>query len=109
MRIAVFSDIHGNWEALQKVLADLDRNRVDSLFCLGDCVGYGPEPAEVIREIRALKVPWVMGNHELGLVDPSYLDWFNKPTRISLRITRRLLSEESLALSPRTAPFPFGP
>ena len=96
MRLAIFSDIHGNWEALKTVLADMDRKRIDSRFCLGDCVGYGPEPEEVIREIRALKIPWVMGNHELGLVDPSTLDWFNKPTRTSLLITRRLLSEESL-------------
>ena len=105
MRLAVFSDIHGNWEAFQSVLADMDRNRIDSRFCLGDCVGYGPEPEEVIREIRALKIPWVMGNHELGLVDPSYLDWFNKPTRTSLRITRRLLSEESLNYFKGLRPF----
>ena len=96
MRLAVFSDIHGNLDALVQVLADMDRTRIDSRFCLGDCVGYGPEPEEVIREIRALKIPWVMGNHELGLVDPSYLDWFNKPTRTSLLITRRLLSKKSL-------------
>jgi predicted phosphodiesterase len=96
MRLAVFSDIHSNWDALKAVLADMERNRIDSRFCLGDCVGYGPEPEEVTREIRALNIPWVMGNHELGLVDPSYLDWFNKPTRTSLLITRRLLSEESL-------------
>jgi predicted phosphodiesterase len=105
MRLAVFSDVHGNWEALKKVLADMDRNRIDSLFCLGDCVGYGPEPEEVIREIRALKIPVLMGNHELGLVDPSYLSWFNKPTRISLRITRRLLSEESLNYFKGLRPF----
>jgi hypothetical protein len=94
--LAVFSDIQGNWDALQSVLADMDRNRIDSRFCLGDCVAYGPEPEEVVREIRALKRPWVMGNHELGLVDPSFSDWFNKPTRTSLLITRRLLSKESL-------------
>jgi len=96
MRLAIFSDIHGNWDALEKVLVDMDRNRIDSRVCLGDSVGYGPEPEEVIREIRRLEIPMVMGNHELGLVDPSTLDWFNKPTRTSLRITRRLLSKESL-------------
>jgi predicted phosphodiesterase len=96
LRLAVFSDIHGNWDALQSVLADMERNRIDSRFCLGDCLGYGPEPEQVVREIRTRKIPWVMGNHELGLVDPSYLDWFNKPTRTSLLITRRLLSEGSL-------------
>jgi predicted phosphodiesterase len=96
MRLAVFSDIHGNWDALVQVLADMDRNRIDSRFCLGDCVGYGPEPEEVVREIRALKIPWILGNHELGLVDPDTLGWFNHPTRTSLMITRRLLSKESL-------------
>lgn len=105
MRIAIFSDIHGNWEALQKVLADMDRNRIDTRFCLGDCVGYGPEPEEVIREIRTLQIPLVMGNHELGLVDRSYLNWFNKPTRTSLRITRRLLSKESLNYFKVLSPF----
>jgi predicted phosphodiesterase len=105
MRLAVFSDIHGNWDAFQSVLDDMDRNRIDSRFCLGDCVGYGPEPEEVVREIQALQIPWVMGNHELGLVDPSYLDWFNQPTRASLLITRRLLSEESLNYFKELRPF----
>jgi predicted phosphodiesterase len=103
--LAVFSDIQGNWDALQSVLADMDRNRIDSRFCLGDCVAYGPEPEEVVREIRALKRPWVMGNHELGLVDPSFSDWFNKPTRTSLLITRRLLSKESLNYFKELRPF----
>jgi predicted phosphodiesterase len=105
MRLAVFSDIHGNWDALKAVLADMDRNRINSQVCLGDGVGYGPEPEEVTREIRALEIPWVMGNHELGLVDPSTLDWFNKPTRTSLLITRRLLSEESLNYFKGLSPF----
>ena len=96
MRLAIFSDIHGNWEALQAVLADMDRNRIDSRFCLGDCVGYGPEPERVVREIRNREIPLILGNHELGLVDPSYLEWFNPPTRTSLRITRKLLSADSL-------------
>ena len=98
-------DIHGNWDALKAVLADMDRNRIDSRFCLGDCVGYGPEPEEVTREIRALHIPWVMGNHELGLIDPSFLDWFNNPTRTSLLVTRRLLSEDSRRYFKELPPF----
>ena len=105
MRLAIFSDIHGNWDALMKVWADMNRNGIDSRYCLGDSVGYGPEPEEVVREIRALKIPSVMGNHELGLVDSSYLDWFNNPTRTSLRITRRLLSNESLNYFKGLKPF----
>ena len=108
MRLAIFSDIHGNWDALEKVLVDMNRNRIDSRVCLGDSVGYGPEPEEVIREIRTLGIPMVMGNHELGLVDPGTLDWFNKPTRTSLRITRRLF-ERVPELSQRTKQLPVGP
>ena len=96
MRTAVIADIHGNLEAFQQVLKDIDRSSVDSVICLGDGVGYGPEPEEVVREIRSRGIPFIMGNHELGLVDPSYLEWFNPPTRTSLRITRKLLSDDSL-------------
>ena len=105
MRIAIFSDVHGNWEALKQVLADTDKKRIDSRVCLGDCVGYGPEPEEVIREIRERQIPWIMGNHELGLVDSSYLDWFNRSTRTSLLITRRLLSRDSLNFFKELKPF----
>lgn len=96
MRTAVISDIHGNLEALNQVLKDIARARVHSVICLGDCVGYGPEPEEVVQVIRDRGIPFILGNHELGLVDSSYLSWFNPPTRTSLRITRKLLSEESL-------------
>lgn len=96
MRTAVISDIHGNLEALNRVLKDIARARVDSVICLGDCVGYGPEPEEVVRIIRDREIPSILGNHELGLVDSGYLKWFNPPTRTSLRITRKLLSKESL-------------
>ena len=49
MRVAVLSDIHGNWRALEAVLDDLDRQGVDEILSLGDTIGYGPEPAEVVR------------------------------------------------------------
>ena len=48
MKIAVLSDIHGNHEALVKVLKDIDEQKPDHIFCLGDLVGYGPKPNEVI-------------------------------------------------------------
>ena len=47
MRIAVISDIHGNMEALQEVFDDIENSGVDSIICLGDMVGYGPEPEAV--------------------------------------------------------------
>lgn len=96
MRIAVLSDIHGNLEALEQVLADLDRQRSDSVICLGDNVGYGPDPEEVVKLIRGRRIPCVMGNHELGVIDAESLAWFNPSARKSLLITRELLSSQSL-------------
>ncbi len=67
MRIATISDIHGNLHALQTVLADVDRQNIDQLFCLGDLVGYGPHPNEVIELLRQRHVPTVMGNYDDGV------------------------------------------
>lgn len=105
MRLAVISDIHGNLEAFNQVLKDIAKAHIDSVICLGDCVGYGPEPEEVVREIRGRGIPFILGNHELGLVDPGYLDWFNPPTRASLRITRKLLSIDSINYLRTLKPF----
>ena len=96
MRLAVVSDIHGNLEAFKQVLLDIDRSKVDGVVCLGDCIGYGPEPDEVVSLIRRENIPSVMGNHELGLVNKSYLGWFNPPTQRSLLLTQELLSAATL-------------
>jgi predicted phosphodiesterase len=96
MKLAIISDIHGNLAALREVLADIDRSRIDAVVCLGDNVGYGPEPEEVVTLLRQRQVPTVMGNHELGIVDPAYFHWFNATARQSLVITRRLLSPDTL-------------
>jgi predicted phosphodiesterase len=104
MRLAVISDIHGNLEALQEVLADVDRCRADAVVCLGDSVGYGPAPEEVVSLIRGREIPCVVGNHKLGLLDCAFLDWFNPPTRRSLVLTRRLISGETLEYMRRLPP-----
>ena len=67
MRIAIFSDIHGNHEALVNVLNDIDEQKPDHAFCLGDLVGYGPRPNEVIETIFEAKIPTVMGNYDEGV------------------------------------------
>jgi predicted phosphodiesterase len=96
MRIGVISDIHGNHEALQAVLEDLDRHEIHSIFCLGDLIGYGPAPDAVTLAIRDREIETVMGNHELGTMDPSHMRWFNPPARESLKITAGMLSKASL-------------
>jgi putative phosphoesterase len=67
MRIAIFSDIHGNLQALDAVLADIAAQEPDAVYCLGDLVGYGANPNEVTERIRREGFPTVMGNYDDGV------------------------------------------
>lgn len=67
MSIAIFSDIHGNVPALEAVLADIHRQQVDAVYCLGDLVGYAPFPNEVTARIREQQIPTIMGNYDDGV------------------------------------------
>lgn len=66
MRIACFSDVHSNLLALEAVLEDIKGHSVDSVYCLGDVVGYAPFPNEVIELLRKENIPTVMGNYDQG-------------------------------------------
>jgi len=96
MQLAVISDIHGNMEAFSQVLNDIERSGIDAVICLGDNIGYGPEPDQVVSLIRDRNIPSVMGNHELAVVDKKYLAWFNSAARLSLEKTLELLSEKTI-------------
>ncbi len=70
MKRAIVSDIHSNLEAFQAVLADIDAQNVDEIYCLGDVVGYGPNPRECIELAMKCNV-CILGNHDQGaLFDP---------------------------------------
>lgn len=105
MRVAVISDIHGNLEAFEQVLIDIGRSNIDSTVCLGDNIGYGPEPEQVVSMIKAHNIPSVIGNHELALIEPSYLSLFNPLARRSLLKTMELLSEETIHFISGLEPF----
>ena len=62
MRIAVMGDIHANLPALRAVIDDVARIGADALYCVGDVVGRGPHPEEVVEELRRLEIPTVQGN-----------------------------------------------
>jgi putative phosphoesterase len=67
-RITVFGDIHGNLPALQALFADIQQRELDDhLYCLGDLVGYGVFPNEVVEAIREQNIPTIMGNYDLGV------------------------------------------
>ncbi|MFH7030626.1 MAG: metallophosphoesterase family protein [Heteroscytonema crispum UTEX LB 1556] len=69
MKIAVISCIHGNLEALDAVLLDIDKQKATKIFCLGDLVGYGPHPNAVVAKIRSLDIPTCAGCWDEDIVE----------------------------------------
>ncbi|MBI3793565.1 MAG: metallophosphoesterase family protein [Nitrospinae bacterium] len=93
MKVAIFSDVHSNLEALEAVFKDMKREEPDKKFFLGDLVGYGPNPNECVELIRENSDVVLAGNHDLaavGLTDHSY---FNPYARDSLLWTIELLTD----------------
>ena len=70
MRIAIISDIHGNLVALESVLSDLKTEHIDHVVCLGDIAADGPQPREVIAQLKALNSSVVMGNMDAWFLNP---------------------------------------
>ena len=66
-RLAFFSDVHGNTVALRAVLADIKAQAVDGVYCLGDLVGYGPDPNGVVELLRSEGIPCLLGNYDDGV------------------------------------------
>jgi predicted phosphodiesterase len=66
-RVALFSDVHANLVALDAVLADIASEAVAEVYCLGDLVGYGPDPSRVVELIRSLGIPTIQGNYDEGV------------------------------------------
>ncbi|MEL6525190.1 MAG: metallophosphoesterase family protein, partial [Chloroflexota bacterium] len=67
-RITIFSDIHGNLPALTAVFADMQERGLDNnWYCLGDLVGYGTSPNEIIDRVRERDIPTIMGNYDDGV------------------------------------------
>jgi predicted phosphodiesterase len=97
MKVAILSDIHGNLEALQAVAADINARGADRIICLGDNIGYGPDPEEVVRYIRNQGYESILGNHEFALFDRRARKWMNFQAEENNIVTQKLLSEESLA------------
>ena len=96
MRYAIFSDVHANRQAWEAVLADIAHQGADTLVCLGDVVGYGPKPLEVLTGVRAVTANFVLGNHDAaacGRLDPSI---FNERARVVIEWTREQLDNNAL-------------
>ena len=83
MRILVLSDIHANYTALMAVLEDA--GDVDETWCLGDVVGYGPDPNACVEELRERPMlTCLLGNHDVAAIGKIPLEMFNGDARLSL-------------------------
>ncbi len=95
-RILVLSDVHANLTALEAVLNDA--GPVDEVWCLGDVVGYGPDPNECIERLRELpSLTCLMGNHDFAAIGDLALETFNADARRSLLWQREQLTDENKA------------
>ena len=96
MRAIILSDIHANLTALEAVLAEA--GNFDAAWCLGDLVGYGPDPNECVERIRSLpNLQCTIGNHDAASLKQIDVDAFNPEARIAIHWTQDALSDSSRA------------
>ena len=87
--LAIISDIHGNLEALEAVLEDIKSQGIEKIYCLGDIIGYGPNPGECIDRVMERSAFTILGNHDqAALFDP---EGFNSGAERAIFWTRKQL------------------
>lgn len=94
-RVGIFSDIHANLHALQAVLAALDNEKVDRIFCCGDVVGYGAFPNECCALLRERGCPVIAGNHDHAVLSITDISYFNDVAKHAVMWTRGALTLEN--------------
>lgn len=94
---AIISDIHGNLEALKAVMDDIKTRNVEGIYCLGDVIGYGPNPVECLEEIYKTCEFILLGNHEEAVLTGAF--GFHPAAKEAVDWTRRQLKPRALSLS----------
>lgn len=95
MRILVISDIHANYTALEAVVNDA--GMVDETWCLGDLVGYGPDPNAVVEQVRELPhLTCILGNHDVAVIGKMPFEAFNGDARRSLIWTEKVMTADNM-------------
>src|SRR5690606_13969163 len=95
-RIAIISDIHGNFHALEAVLEAIDRNRIPRNVCSGKNVGYGARPNECVQVIRDRNIPVIAGNHDHACLSLTDISNFNEIAKAAVLWTRNQLTPENI-------------
>jgi predicted phosphodiesterase len=104
MRVALISDVHGNYHALEAVLEQIDAEGVEAVWCLGDTVGYGPMPNECCRAVEARADVCLVGNHDLVVLGELTVSDFNDEAAAAAIWTSGVLSQESRRFLERLKP-----
>jgi diadenosine tetraphosphatase ApaH/serine/threonine PP2A family protein phosphatase len=94
VRYGIFGDIHGNYDAFEAVLAEMEKQKVDEVLCLGDIVGYGAEPHRCIQKVREMGCICLAGNHDHAAIGKLDIDFFNLYAREAAVWTRAALEPE---------------
>lgn len=95
MKIGILSDIHGNLEAFQRVLDFYDSQGVSKLICLGDVVGYGPQPDECVTLLRSVVSDTVIGNHDAAVSGKMDYAYYYDAARTALDYHAGLVSQDN--------------
>jgi predicted phosphodiesterase len=107
MRVAIASDIHGNKQAFQAVIAAAEEAGAEELWCLGDLVGYGAEPDACVALADAHCTLCLAGNHDLAVVEELSLDDFSRGAALAAYWTREVIQPKTreylLSLSPQSS------
>jgi predicted phosphodiesterase len=93
MTYAIVSDVHGNLESLTRAFEHVHEG--DEVMCLGDCVGYGPNPNECVSMLRERVRHGVIGNHDLAALNSYGTEYFNEAARKAIEWTQTVLTPES--------------
>jgi predicted phosphodiesterase len=104
MRVAVISDIHANLHALHSVLAEIDAEAPDAVWCLGDLVGYGARPNECCAIVRERADVCLVGNHDLVALGGISIEDFNPEAAAAARWTQQALDADSRAFLESLSP-----
>ena len=97
MRIALLSDVHGNLPAFEAVLADVDGQTVEEIWCLGDLVGYGAQPDGCVALARERCDLSLAGNHDLVVTGDIPISDFSSSAAAAARWTQETVSEDTMA------------
>jgi predicted phosphodiesterase len=97
MRIAIISDIHSNLQALETVLEKADQSDIESIYCLGDIVGYGADPEQCLVLVSERAAVTVLGNHDLAVATQTGLDYLPSAGKEAAIHNRSKLSEDQLS------------